>query len=411
MTTRKAGGPPATGGRKRTSPVKTATTTTANKEAPVVAAATPDTTSAAAASPAAAPVPAPAAAAAPAAAKPRAAATSTRALAQAAKVTETPPTSSQLKTDEAKAETSVASAPKVEHSEKEAPKAEAHKAEVSETKAAEAPKLVEAPKPVEAAKPVEAPKPVEAAKPVEAPKPVEAAKPAAAANPPASPAPVAEAAHTEAGKAEGVKAATAKPAPAHTRAKAAPAAGTVAPSTDKHAHSSGLFDERTPVTGIARDTAAPVEPKQAEIEKPAIAASAAVAAEAVEKAAVSLGLAAVAQLRTHPAAAQRQRAGYKTINDQSEIWTRNVSIATRGVTELNTKLFDLVRTQTDGAIDLWRRLLSAGSLAEAVELHTRELRRQFETTSTQLKDIAQTSNRLLTDVLSPSRQDDKDTRH
>lgn len=111
---------------------------------------------------------------------------------------------------------------------------------------------------------------------------------------------------------------------------------------------------------------------------------------------------------TAPLAAARAglmqaRLGYEAIQEQKDFWTKglmsNLAMASHGAAVLHGKVFDLFRNQTNSTIDLWQRLLEADSMAEAVTLQTSELRRQFEASSHQLKDIAQTTNRLLTEAL------------
>lgn len=189
-------------------------------------------------------------------------------------------------------------------------------------------------------------------------------------------------------------------------APAAPAASETPAVSETFAVSEAPAETEAPIAAVE------VAPEEAASEETA-PEEAAAPAEAAPEAVLSIALATTESF-THRdtekpsdiahAGLGYARQSYAALHEQSELWTKGfsstLSVASRGVTELNGKVFDLVRSQTDGTLDLWRQLLKVTSLAEAVEVQTRELRRQFESTSHQLKDIAQTSNRLLSETFS-----------
>jgi len=67
--------------------------------------------------------------------------------------------------------------------------------------------------------------------------------------------------------------------------------------------------------------------------------------------------------------------------------------STRGAWEVNDKMIEAFRVQSDVALDLWSSTLSAGSLPEALRVQTSGLRQAYETTAAQWKDIAETTAR------------------
>lgn len=81
--------------------------------------------------------------------------------------------------------------------------------------------------------------------------------------------------------------------------------------------------------------------------------------------------------------------------------TESATATTRGAVEINGKVIDAVRAQSDAALDLWRAALTAGSVSEAIRIQTGGARQVYETAATQWKDIAEASARLLTASVKP----------
>jgi hypothetical protein len=102
---------------------------------------------------------------------------------------------------------------------------------------------------------------------------------------------------------------------------------------------------------------------------------------------------------------EQARRTFTTVQEQREAWNRGLvasaTATTKAATVINGKVLDLVRSQTDATLGLWRALLDVTSVAEAVELQTRELRRQYENTTTRVKDIAETASRLAQEAAAP----------
>lgn len=81
-----------------------------------------------------------------------------------------------------------------------------------------------------------------------------------------------------------------------------------------------------------------------------------------------------------------------------QVVTESASSATRGLVELNGKMFDLWRAQSDAAFRVWRSVMTAGSLAEAVRAQTSGMREVYELTISQWKELAETTGRLVGDT-------------
>jgi hypothetical protein len=67
--------------------------------------------------------------------------------------------------------------------------------------------------------------------------------------------------------------------------------------------------------------------------------------------------------------------------------------ATRGAFEVNSKLIDAVRAQSDAAFDLWRSTVTAKSLSEAIRVQASGVRHAYETAATHWKDLADSTTR------------------
>ena len=114
-------------------------------------------------------------------------------------------------------------------------------------------------------------------------------------------------------------------------------------------------------------------------------------------ASVTAPFAAALNLGTDQARSAYARAGAGTENLRKAV-SDSTAATTRGVLELNDKLVDLWRAQSDAALDLWRSTLSAGSVADAVKAQTSGFRQSYEATTSRWKDIAETTGRLMGDA-------------
>ncbi|MBS7702215.1 phasin family protein [Chelatococcus asaccharovorans] len=108
---------------------------------------------------------------------------------------------------------------------------------------------------------------------------------------------------------------------------------------------------------------------------------------------------------------EQARQVYVTAQEQRDSWNRNImanaNVASKAANEINGKILDLVRSQTDATLGLWRSLIGVTSVAEAVELQTRELRRQYEDATARVRDIAETATRYAHDVVTTAKGDSR----
>jgi hypothetical protein len=79
----------------------------------------------------------------------------------------------------------------------------------------------------------------------------------------------------------------------------------------------------------------------------------------------------------------------------------SATATSRGVVEVNGKLIDAMRAQSDAAFELWRSALSATSVSEAIRIQTTGARQVYETAASQWKDIAETTGRWLAASVKP----------
>lgn len=83
--------------------------------------------------------------------------------------------------------------------------------------------------------------------------------------------------------------------------------------------------------------------------------------------------------------------------------TESAAATTRGAIEINTKVLDLVRAQSEATLALWRSAFTAGSLSEAIEQQSSAARQAYETAALHWKDLADATGRWLGDVAKPLR--------
>lgn len=75
--------------------------------------------------------------------------------------------------------------------------------------------------------------------------------------------------------------------------------------------------------------------------------------------------------------------------------------ARAGLVEYNLKTLDALKANTDAAFAFARDLASAKTFAEAVELQTAFLRRQYETVTSQAKDLQALATKVATETSQP----------
>ena len=74
---------------------------------------------------------------------------------------------------------------------------------------------------------------------------------------------------------------------------------------------------------------------------------------------------------------------------------------TKGATDYNLKVIDVVRTNTRAAFDYVNELLGVKSPSEFVELSTAHMRKQFDAVSAQTKELSALAQKAATDAAEP----------
>lgn len=202
---------------------------------------------------------------------------------------------------------------------------------------------------------------------------------------------------------------------------AATAKGRMAPAKASAAASPDSTRKSAPAPAPAKSAAKKAQSSKSEARQPAVsepaAKAAAAKADAVKPArppkAEPEAARAALDASIGPAKAlfdgglNQARTLFSSARASRQAWSgslaQSASEASKGFVEINGKLLDLMRAQTDAALSLWRAMLGVGSVGEAVELQTSELRKQFETTASHMKDIAATTSRVARAAMQPMR--------
>jgi phasin len=75
--------------------------------------------------------------------------------------------------------------------------------------------------------------------------------------------------------------------------------------------------------------------------------------------------------------------------------------ASKGASEYSAKLIEMMKANTTASLDAAQELLSAKSPSEALELWTAVIRKQFETLTTQTKELAELSQKVASETVEP----------
>jgi hypothetical protein len=101
--------------------------------------------------------------------------------------------------------------------------------------------------------------------------------------------------------------------------------------------------------------------------------------------------------RLMEAGAERTREVYAHAQAANEslrqAMTETASTTSHGALEIQEKVLDALRAQSDAAFDLWRSTLAAGSLSEAVRVQTSGVREFYETATSHWQDVAASTAR------------------
>ena len=93
--------------------------------------------------------------------------------------------------------------------------------------------------------------------------------------------------------------------------------------------------------------------------------------------------------------------GTRAAEDGLQAVERSYSAAFDNVRELQRKLMEMARAQTQATFNFARDVTSAASPSDLMEIWTSHARKQFEMMSTQCKDLTELSQRLASETVQP----------
>jgi hypothetical protein len=193
---------------------------------------------------------------------------------------------------------------------------------------------------------------------------------------------------------------------AATKAAASALAKVTANVAPKGTHKPAGVDPDLPAAEAMKGLEAAVEaakPIEATLAAPVAAAVASV--QSVLEATPQSGDMAAPAARLLEAGAERAREAYVRAQATGEhlrqAATKTAATTTRGALEVNGKVIDALRAQSDVAFDVWRSTLSAGSFSEAIRLQTSGVRQVYETTASHWKEVAQATARWFGESIKP----------
>ncbi len=90
--------------------------------------------------------------------------------------------------------------------------------------------------------------------------------------------------------------------------------------------------------------------------------------------------------------------------DATEMLEDTYTTASKGCSEYGIKLIETARTNSNAAFDTLGEMLTAKSFAEAIELYTGYMRAQFDTITTQAKELTDHAQKVATDTVEPIKE-------
>jgi phasin len=87
--------------------------------------------------------------------------------------------------------------------------------------------------------------------------------------------------------------------------------------------------------------------------------------------------------------------------EAAHVFQQAYTVAAKGATDYNLKVFEIARFNTNAAFDYARELLGVKSLSEFVELSSARSRQQFETMTAQGKELATLAQRVSVEAAEP----------
>ncbi len=93
---------------------------------------------------------------------------------------------------------------------------------------------------------------------------------------------------------------------------------------------------------------------------------------------------------------------FKSAADQATLaFEDTYTTATKGAAEFNLKALDALRINVNAAFDYTRELFATKTLADAVELSSAHVRKQFEVLTVQTKELAETAQKIASQTAEP----------
>ena len=86
---------------------------------------------------------------------------------------------------------------------------------------------------------------------------------------------------------------------------------------------------------------------------------------------------------------------------QAHAFQSAYTVAAKGATDYNLKVFEIARFNTNAAFDYARELLGVKTPSEFFELSTARARQQFETMTAQTKELTTLAQKVTTDTAKP----------
>ncbi len=87
--------------------------------------------------------------------------------------------------------------------------------------------------------------------------------------------------------------------------------------------------------------------------------------------------------------------------EAAQVFQQAYTVAAKGATDYNLKVFEIARFNTNAAFDFARELLSVKSLPEFVELSNARSRQQFEAMTAQSKELAMMAQKVSSEAAEP----------
>src|SRR4051812_22487930 len=90
--------------------------------------------------------------------------------------------------------------------------------------------------------------------------------------------------------------------------------------------------------------------------------------------------------------------------EASDLMEESYTTASKGAADYGLKLIEVSRANTNSAFDFAAQFFSVKSLAEAVELSTAHMRKQFETITAQSKELSALAQKVTAETVEPIKE-------